>query len=82
MQIIHLNQKKNVGHYDLLTTNFFYREANRCANNLAKGGCTLIVNFVILDSPNSDELCINLDSDVFGLYSLRLLANTSHFMAS
>ena len=59
-----------------------YREANRCADHLAKGGCTLIGTFVVLDSPNSDELCINLDSDVFGLYSLRLLANTSHFMAS
>jgi len=41
----------------------------------------LIGTFVVLDSPNSDEFCINLDSDASGLYFLRLLANTSPSMA-
>ena len=59
-----------------------YREANRCADHLAKGGCTLIENFVVLDSPNLDELCIFLDSDAFGLYTLRLSTSTSSFMAN
>ena len=42
----------------------------------------MIGTFVVLDAPNSDELCIKLESDAHGLYSLRLLANTSPFMAS
>lgn len=56
-------------------------EANRCTNHLAKGGCTFIGNFVILDSPISNELCITLDSNASSLYSLRLSASTSLFMA-
>ena len=59
-----------------------FREANRCANYLAKGGCTLDGDFVVLDTLISEELCIILDFDAFGLYSLRLVANTSPFMAS
>ena len=59
-----------------------YWEANRCADHLAKRGYILIWNFVVLDSPNPDELCIILDSDAFGLYFLRLSASTSPFMAS
>ena len=42
----------------------------------------MIGTFVVLNAPNSDELCINLESDAYGLYSLRLVANTSPFMAS
>ena len=68
--------------FNQVRINHDYREANRCTNHLAKEGCTLIVNFVVLDSPNSDELCIFLDSDASGLYSLRLLASTSPFMPS
>jgi len=51
-------------------------------DHLAKGGCTLIGNFVVLDFPITEELCIILDSNASGLYSLRLSANTSPFMAS
>ena len=47
-----------------------------------KGGCTLDGDFVVLDTPISEELCFILDFDVSGLYSLRLLASTSSFMAS
>ena len=57
-------------------------EANRCADYLAKEGCTLDGDFVVLDTPVSEELCIILDYDSFGQYSLRLVANTLPFMAS
>ena len=57
-------------------------EANRYINYFAKGVYTLIGNFVVLDSPISDELYIILDSDASSLYSLKLSAITSPFMAS
>ena len=69
-------------HFSQVRISHVYREANRCADHLAKGGCNMIGTFVVLDAPNSDELCIKLESDAYGLYSLRLLANTSPFMAS
>ena len=59
-----------------------FREANRSADHLVKGGCTHIGNFVVLDSPITEELCIILDSNASSLYSLRLLANTLPFMAN
>ncbi|KAK7817373.1 hypothetical protein CFP56_042843 [Quercus suber] len=68
--------------FNQVRINHIYREVKRCPDHLAKGGCTLIGNFVVLDSPNSDELCIILDSDAFGLYFLRLSTSTSPFMAS
>ena len=49
---------------------------------LAKGGCTFAGTFVVLDFPYSEELCNILNSDASRLYSLRLNANTSPFMAS
>ena len=59
-----------------------FREANRYIDYFAKGDYTLIGNFVVLDSPISDELYIILDSDASSLYSLKLSAITSPFMAS
>ena len=59
-----------------------FREANKRADYLAKGGCTFAGTFVVLDFPYPEELCNILNSDASGLYSLRLIANTSHFMAS
>ena len=59
-----------------------FREVNMCTNHLAKGGCTLSGNFVVLDSPPIDDLFIILNSDAFGMYSLRLLSITSPFVAS
>jgi len=59
-----------------------FREANRCVDYLAKGGCTFDGDFVVLDTPVSEELCIILDSDASGMYFLRILANTLPFMAS
>ena len=66
----------------LVRVNYVFREANSCADFLAKGGCTLDGNFVVLDTPISEDLCIILNSDAVGLYFLRLVANTSPFMAS
>ena len=62
--------------------NHIFREANRCANNLARVGCSLVGNFVVLDLPPTDVLCNILSSDTTGMYSLRLFVITSPFMAS
>ena len=59
-----------------------FREVNRYIDYFAKGDYTLIGNFVVLDSPISDELYIILDSDASSQYSLKLSAITSPFMAS
>ena len=59
-----------------------FREANRCADYLAKGGCTLDGDFVVLDAPVSEELYFILDYDASGLCFLRLSASTSPYMAS
>ena len=57
--------------------NHVFREANRVANKLAKEGCSSPFEFVILDNPDSVELCNILSSDAQGLYNLRHSANTS-----
>ena len=78
-----LNDCKYLLHqFNKVRISHVYWEVNRCAVHLAKGGCTLIGNFVVLDSPNSDELCIILDFDASSLYSLRLSTSTSPFLAS
>ena len=59
-----------------------FREANRCANNPTRAGCSFSGNFVILDVPPNDDLCNILNVDADGLYTLRLSARTSPFMAS
>lgn len=61
--------------------NHVYREGNRCADKLAKEGCSLEVDFVVLDRPSSTELCNILHSDAAGMYSRRL-ANTLATLAS
>ena len=44
--------------------------------------CSRPGNFVVLDAPPTDELCVILNSNASGLYSfLRLLATASPFMA-
>ena len=42
-----------------------YREVDRCADNLAKEGCSLLANFVVLDYPHSAELCVCLAKIIF-----------------
>ena len=41
---------------------------------LAREGCCLNDDFVVLENPLSNELCILLDADIVGMYSLRLIA--------
>ena len=53
-----------------------FREANRCANNPTRAGCSFSGNFVILDVPPNDDLCNILNANVNGLYTLRISART------
>ena len=53
-----------------------FREANRCADFLAKKGCCMREDFVIFDVSPSDELNRLLVSDRNGLYYYRQVANT------
>ena len=62
--------------------NHVYREGNRCVNKLAREGCYLDDDFVVLDNPLSNDFCILLNVDVTGMYSLRLLANSEPTLAS
>ena len=48
-----------------------FREANCCADSLAKGGCYLLKDFVVLELPLNDSFYVMLNSDASGLYSLR-----------
>ena len=59
-----------------------FREANRCADNLARAGCSFPGNFVVLDVSPNEGLCSILNADANGLCTLRLSARTSPFMAS
>ena len=53
-----------------------FREANRCADFLAKKGCSMREDFVIFDVSPSEELSRLLVSDRNGLYYYRQVANT------
>ena len=48
----------------------------------AKEACSLTSDFVVLDVPPTPDLNVIVNSDANGLYSLRLIANTSPFVAS
>ena len=52
-----------------------FRKANRGADSLAKGACSLTTNFVILDVPPTLDLNVIANSDAHGLYSLRFTAH-------
>ena len=49
---------------------------------LAREGCCLNDDFVVLENPLSNELCILLDADIAGMYSLRPIANLQPLLAS
>ena len=51
-------------------------------DSLAKGGCSLLEDFVVLELPPSDSFYVMLNSDASSMYSLRLSATTSPFLAS
>ena len=59
-----------------------YREGNKCADMLAREGYCLNDDFVILENPLSNELCILFDVGISGMYSLRLIANSQSTLAS
>ena len=59
-----------------------FREANRCANFLAKKGYCMWEDFVIFDASPFDELDQLLVSDINGLYSYRQVATTLASVAS
>ena len=48
----------------------------------AREGCCLNDDFVVLENPLSNELCILLDADIVGMYSLRLIANSQSTLAN
>ena len=60
--------------------NHAFREANCYADSLAKGGCNLLEDFVVLKLPPNDSFYVMLNSDASGFYSLRLSTNTSLFL--
>ena len=53
---------------------YTFREVNKCANFLAKRGCSIREDFVIFDVSPSVELDQLLDLDINGLYYYRLVA--------
>ena len=59
-----------------------YREANQCADFLAKRGCSMRENFVVFDISPSANLNILIDPDKNGLYYYRPVANTLASMVS
>ncbi|KAK7837006.1 putative ribonuclease h protein [Quercus suber] len=59
-----------------------FREANRCADYLAKFGCCMREDFVIYDAAPCDELDSLLNFDRNGLYSYRQVASTLAVVAS
>ena len=59
-----------------------YREANQCADFLAKRGCSMMENFAVFDFPPSIDMLILIDSDKNGLYYYRHVANTLAFVDS
>ena len=53
-----------------------FREANQCADFLAKRACFMLENFAVFDFPPSTDMYILLDSDKNGLYYYSPVANT------
>ncbi|KAK9992659.1 hypothetical protein SO802_027644 [Lithocarpus litseifolius] len=46
-----------LGRFHRFKASHTFREANRCADNLARASCSLAGDFVILDLPPNDVLC-------------------------
>ena len=56
-----------------------FREANKCADNLAKAGCSFPGNFVVLDAPPNEGLCSILNADANGLCTLKAFSQNIAF---
>ena len=59
-----------------------FRETNQCVDFLAKGGCVMLENFAVFDTPPFADLYILLDSDKNGLYYYRHVVSTLAFVSS
>ena len=59
-----------------------FREANRCADALARIGCSLKEDFVDFDNPPSVEIESYVTTDANGMYYGRLTTATLATMAS
>ena len=59
-----------------------FREVNRCADALARRGCSLQDDFVIFDTPPSVEIESYVTTDANGMYYGRLNTATLATMAS
>ncbi|XP_075649790.1 putative ribonuclease H protein At1g65750 isoform X3 [Castanea sativa] len=58
-----------LGQFQQTTVKHVFREANRGADSLAKGACSLTSDFVVLDVPPTPNLNVIVNSDANGLYS-------------
>ena len=58
-----------------------FREANKCADLLAKRGCSLMENFVVFNTSPSDDLNVLFEAEGNGLYYYSHVANTLASMA-
>ena len=59
-----------------------FREANKCADLLAKRGCSMMENFVVFDSSPYDDLNVLFDTDMNGLYYYKCVATNLASLAS
>ena len=71
-----------LGQFQQVKVSHVFCEANRGVDSLTKRACSLSTDFAILDVPPNFELNVIVNSYAYSLYSLRLLATTSPFMAS
>ena len=59
-----------------------FREANKGADSLAKGACSLTSDFVVFDVSPIPDMNVIVTADANGLYSLKLMTNTLPFVAN
>ena len=52
--------------FQQVRVNHAFREANCCADSLAKGGCYLLEDFVVLELPPNDSSYVLLNSNASG----------------
>ena len=67
--------------FQQIRVNHTFREVNRCADELAKRGCSQQEDFVILFNPPAPDIVSLVNEDANGLYYLRCSATTMPFMA-
>ncbi|KAL0005381.1 hypothetical protein SO802_012942 [Lithocarpus litseifolius] len=76
-----LNDCGYLNKFQQLKVNHIFREAYRCADILAKRGCSQQEDFVVLLSPPSPEFVSFVCMDAAGLYLLRRSASTLPLVA-